>query len=108
MAEVIDAAQQALRLGDLMLGERLARSALERCDGLAARLALAHALAWRAAAGRPRRCWPSSTPPRCPEPELMAWTLLRAANQVWMLSEPERATASCGPSAVGSPMRPHV
>jgi len=27
------------------------------------------------------------------EPELMAWTLLRAANQFFMLSEPERATA---------------
>jgi tetratricopeptide (TPR) repeat protein len=27
------------------------------------------------------------------EPELMAWALLRAANQFWMLSEPERATA---------------
>ena len=27
------------------------------------------------------------------EPELMAWALPRAANQFWMLSEPERATA---------------
>jgi len=27
------------------------------------------------------------------EPALMDWTLLRAANQFWMLSEPERATA---------------
>jgi hypothetical protein len=35
--EVVAAAQQALRLGDLMLGERLARSALERSGDLAAR-----------------------------------------------------------------------
>ena len=27
------------------------------------------------------------------ESDLMAWALPRAANQFWMLSEPERATA---------------
>ena len=45
VGEVIDGAQQALRLGDLTLAERLARSALERSGELAARLPLAQALA---------------------------------------------------------------
>ena len=32
-------------------------------------------------------------PDQLSQPELMAWALPRAANQFWMLSEPERATA---------------
>ena len=62
----------------------------------------------RAVAAKPTRCWPRSTPPTLSEPELMAWTLLRAANQFFMLGEPERATAflqtirnrvtGCGPA----------
>ena len=39
------------------------------------------------------RCWPTSIRPTLSEAELMAWALPRAANQFWMLSEPERATA---------------
>ena len=45
--DVVAAASEALRLGDLALAERLARAALERSDALAARLLLAHALAWQ-------------------------------------------------------------
>ncbi|OBG27848.1 AAA family ATPase [Mycobacterium sp. 852002-51057_SCH5723018] len=92
-AEVVAAAQQALRLGDLALGERLARSALERSGGLAARLALAHALAWRGRGREADAVLAAVDPTALAEPALMDWTLLRAANQFWMLSEPERATA---------------
>ncbi len=93
VAEVVAAAQRAVQLGDLELGERLARAALERSAGLAARLALAHCLAWR---GRGREADEVLAAVDCTalaEPALMDWTLLRAANQFWMLSEPERATA---------------
>ncbi len=91
--EVVGAAQQALRLGDLALGERLARSALDRSGDLAARLPLAHALAWQGRGREAEAALGAVDPAALAEPELMAWTLLRAANQFWMLSEPERATA---------------
>lgn len=93
VAEVVAAAQQALRLGDLALGERLARSALERSGGLAARLALAHALAWRGRGREADAVLAEVDATALAEPALMDWALLRAANQFWMLSEPERATA---------------
>jgi energy-coupling factor transporter ATP-binding protein EcfA2 len=92
-AEVVAAAQQALRLGDLALGERLARAALERSGVLAARLALAHALAWRGRGREADAVLAAVDTTALAEPALMDWTLLVAANQFWMLSEPERATA---------------
>jgi len=93
VAEVVDAAQQALRLGDLMLGERLARSALQRSDDLAARLPLANALAFQGRGRDAEALLAAVDAAALSEPELMSWTLLRAANQFFMLSEPERATA---------------
>ncbi len=93
VGEVIEAAEQALRLGDLMLAERLARSALQRSGDLAARLALANALTQQ---GRGREAEAVLSPvdsAALGEPELIAWTLVRAANQFFMLGEPERATA---------------
>lgn len=91
--QVVGAAQQALRLGDLQLGERLARSALDRSGGLAARLALAHALAWQGRGRDADAVLSAVDPAGLSEPELMAWALPRAANQFFMLGEPERATA---------------
>jgi hypothetical protein len=93
VAEVAAAAREALRLGDLALGERLARSALERSGGLTARLALAHALAWQGRGRETDAVLAAVDSTALTEPALMDWTLLRAANQFWMLSEPERATA---------------
>jgi hypothetical protein len=92
-AEVVAAAQQALRLGDLALGERLSRSALQRSGGLAARLALAHALAWQGRGREADAVLADVDSSALTEAALMDWALLRAANQFWMLSEPERATA---------------
>lgn len=92
-ADVVDAAQQALRLGDLQLGERLARHALDRSDGLPARLALAHALGWQGRGRDADAVLAAVDPAGLSEAELMAWALPRAANQFFMLGEPERATA---------------
>lgn len=92
-ADVVDAAQQALRLGDLQLGERLARHALGRSDILSARLALAHALGWQGRGRDADAVLAAVDPAGLSEPELMAWALPRAANQFFMLGEPERATA---------------
>jgi hypothetical protein len=93
LADVAAAAQQALRLGDLALGERLARSALQRSGGLSARLSLAHALAWQGRGREADAVLAEVDSGALAEPALMDWALLRAANQFWMLSEPERATA---------------
>ncbi|BBY38611.1 ATPase AAA [Mycobacterium mantenii] len=93
VADVVAAAQQALRLGDLALGERLARSALQRSGGLTARLALAHALAWQGRGREADAVLADVDSAALTDAALMDWALLRAANQFWMLSEPERATA---------------
>lgn len=91
--QAVEAAQQALRLGDLELGERLARSALDRSGGLPARLALAHTLAWQGRGRDADAVLSAVDPAALTESELMAWALPRAANQFFMLGEPERATA---------------
>lgn len=92
-ADVVAAAQQALRLGDMALGERLARSALERSGGLTARLTLAHALGWQGRGREADAVLADVDSTGLTEAALMEWALLRAANQFWMLGEPERATA---------------
>lgn len=91
--QVVAAAAQALRLGDVNLGERLARSALDRDGGLPARLALAHALGWQGRGRDADAVLSEVDPAGLTEAELMAWALPRAANQFFMLGEPERATA---------------
>ena len=92
-AELVKAAQEALRLGDLELSERLGRTALKREAGLPARLTLGYALAWQGRGRDADSVLAEVDPSTLSEPEVMAWALPRAANQFWMLSEPERATA---------------
>ncbi len=93
VAATVSAAQQALRLGDLVLAERLSRAALDRSEGLAARLVFAHALAWQGHGREAAAVLAAVDPDTLSDTELMGWALPRAANQFWMLDEPERATA---------------
>ena len=89
--DILTAAWQAMQLGDLALGERLARGALDRADGLPARLALAHSLSWQ---GRGRDTDDALSPvdtDALSEWELTAWLLPKVANQFWMLRESEKA-----------------
>jgi len=92
VTELVAAADEALRLGDLELSEQLGRAALAD-GGLAARLPLAYALAWQGRGRDADAVLADVDPAALTEAELMAWALPRAANQFWMLSEPERATA---------------
>src|SRR5690606_24994438 len=92
-AEVCAAAQEALRLGDLELSERLGRAALGRQPDLPTRLTLGYALAWQGRGREADGVLAEIDPATLTEDELMAWALPTAANQFWMLSEPERATA---------------
>jgi hypothetical protein len=91
--DITAAAEEALRLGELELAEQLARSALDRSGALAARLPLASALAWQGRGREAGAVLAEVDPEQLSQTELMAWALPRAANQFWMLSEPERATA---------------
>lgn len=92
-SDVCDAAREALRLGDLDLSERLGRSALGQSCDLDARLTVGYALAWQGRGREADSVLAQIDPGVLSEDELMAWALPTAANQFWMLSEPERATA---------------
>jgi hypothetical protein len=93
VADLAAAAEDALRLGDLELSEHLGRAAVARSPELAVRLTLAYALAWQGLGRDADAVLADVDPATLSETELMAWALPRAANQFWMLSEPERATA---------------
>jgi hypothetical protein len=93
VTDLAAAAEDSLRLGDLELSERLGRAAVERSSDLATRLTLAYALAWQGRGREADTVLADVDPSTLSETELMAWALPRAANQFWMLSEPERATA---------------
>lgn len=91
--ETCAAARDALRLGDLELSERLGQAALAQGPDLAARLTVGYALAWQGRGREADAVLAEIDPATLSEDELMAWALPTAANQFWMLSEPERATA---------------
>ena len=93
VADLAAAAEESLRLGDLELSERLGRAAVDRSPELSIRLTLAYALAWQGRGREADAVLADVDPAQLSETELMAWALPRAANQFWMLSEPERATA---------------
>ncbi|MGQ9409570.1 LuxR C-terminal-related transcriptional regulator [Mycolicibacterium gilvum] len=89
--ELVGLSWEAMRLGDLALGERLARAALEQADGLAARLPLAHSLSWQGRGRDADDVLNPVDPDTLTQWDLMAWTLPKAANRFWMLSESEEA-----------------
>nr|WP_163769487.1 AAA family ATPase [Mycolicibacterium parafortuitum] len=91
--ELCAAAREALRLGDLDLGERLGRAALTQSPQLDARLTVGYALAWQGRGREADEILAEIDPAALTEDELLAWALPTAANQFWMLSQPERATA---------------
>lgn len=87
------AARDALRLGDLELSERLGQAALDLAPNLSARLTVGYALAWQGRGREADAVLAEIDPGALAEDELLGWALPTAANQFWMLSEPERATA---------------
>lgn len=93
LPDLSGAARDALRLGDLELCERLSRAALDRAPDLSSRLTLGYALAWQGRGREADAVLAEIDPTALSEDQLMAWALPTAANQFWMLSEPERATA---------------
>jgi len=92
-ASMETAAAEALRLGDLELAQRLAEGALEQQDSLTGRLLLGQALAWQGRGRAADEVLSAVDATTLSGPELIEWALPRAANQFWMLGQPERATA---------------
>lgn len=89
--ELIGLSWEAMGLGDLALGERLARGALEQSDGLYSRLPLAHSLSWQGRGREADDALSAVDPDTLTQWDLMAWTLPKAANRFWMLSESDEA-----------------
>jgi len=87
------AAEEALARGDLAVAEELGRAALRDEGSLAARLILAQALAWQGRGRDADAVMSEVDDSALDDVDLMAWALPRAANQFWMLDQPERATA---------------
>ncbi|BBY52063.1 hypothetical protein MARA_55310 [Mycolicibacterium arabiense] len=93
MVDRIAAASDALDRGDLESAEELGRAALTDGNPLSARLVLAQALAWQGRGRDADAVLAEVDPSTLNETDLLSWALPRAANQFWMLDEPERATA---------------
>lgn len=68
-------------------------AAVSEGDSLVARLTLAQALAWEGRGRDADAVLSEIDESSLDEADLMAWALPRAANQFWMLDQPERATA---------------
>lgn len=86
-------AADALARADLQAAEQLARTAVAESGALSARLILAQALAWQGRGHEADTVLAEVDPASLAEADLIAWALPRAANQFWLLDEPERATA---------------
>jgi len=87
------AAAEALARGELATAEELGRGVLRDDDSLAARLILAQALAWQGRGRDADAVLSEVDESALDDTDLVAWALPRAANQFWMLNQPERATA---------------
>lgn len=82
---------EAMRMGDLAFGERLARGALDQTGDLSARLPLAHSLSWQGRGHDADDVLDPVDPDTLSQWDLTAWTLPKAANRFWMLSQPSHA-----------------
>lgn len=93
---LISAASAALTLGELELGERLARGAMAMGAGFAAALPLANTLAWQGRGAEAEAVLGPIDTTNLGEFDLLLWCLPRAANLFWMLSRPADAAAVLG------------
>jgi len=90
---LISAARDALTLGELVLGERLARGAMAMGAGFAAALPLAHSLAWQGRGTEAEAVLGPIDTSSLGEFDLLLWCLPRSANLFWMLGRPDEAAS---------------
>lgn len=85
------AAQDAIALTNVTLGERLARAAVTHDGGLAASELLARSLLWQGHAAESERILSAFDPAAMTEFDLVRWGTARIANLHWSMGDAERA-----------------
>jgi DNA-binding CsgD family transcriptional regulator len=80
VALLVAAAQDAVTLTDVILGERLARAAVDRGAGLGARELLARCLLWQGKAAEADAVFDGIDPDTMDEAELLGWATVRVLN----------------------------
>jgi len=85
------AAQDAIALTNITLGERLARAAVNRGGGLVASERLARSLLWQGKAADCEQILSAFDPDGMSELDLVRWGAARIANLHWSMGEAERA-----------------
>ncbi|MGO9695479.1 MAG: helix-turn-helix transcriptional regulator, partial [Mycobacterium sp.] len=88
---LVAAAQDAIALTDITVGERLARAAVSRDNSLATSELLARSLLWQGKAAEAERILGSFDPAGMNELDLVRWGTTRAANLQWSAGDAERA-----------------
>ncbi|MFH5227375.1 LuxR C-terminal-related transcriptional regulator [Antrihabitans spumae] len=90
---LVDAARDALRMGAITLGERLANGAKAGGGGFYASVYLGFALAWLGRGEEVEAELGQYDPAALSEMEMLVWGLPRAANFYWMLGRPAQGRA---------------
>ncbi|MDG3015627.1 helix-turn-helix transcriptional regulator [Speluncibacter jeojiensis] len=91
--EMLSAARDALRLGELELAERLARAAMDADAGFEAVPLLANSLVWQGRADEAEQLLAAVDWESLPENQRVAWLLPRVGNLFWMLGRVGEADA---------------
>lgn len=87
----VSAAQDAIALTNMSLGERLARAAVSRDGGLVASELLARSLLWQGKAAESERILTAFDPAGMIEPDLVRWGIARIANLQWAKGDADSA-----------------
>ncbi|MGV0814206.1 LuxR C-terminal-related transcriptional regulator [Mycolicibacterium boenickei] len=90
---IADAAASAVTMSNLVLGEELARYALDHGAGVSAAIVLADAMSWQGRGEQAEELLASSEPSQDDEPTLARWGCLRASNLFFGCGSPDAADA---------------
>ena len=88
---LVAAAQDAITLTNIPLGERLARAAVTQGGGLVASELLARAQLWQGNAAEAEQTLSPFDPDKLSEVELLRWGAVRIANLHWLMGDTEGA-----------------
>ena len=94
---LVAAAEDAISLTDIILGERLARAAVDRGAGLEARELLARCLLWQGKATEADDAFGAVNPDAMDEAELLGWATVRVLNlqALKAIPRPPNRSSSC-------------
>lgn len=90
---IAEAAASAVTMSNLVLGEELARYALDHGAGISAAIVLADAMSWQGRGEQAEELLARNVPAADDEPALARWGCLRASNLFFGCARPEAAQA---------------